>query len=260
MSNANGNLAAKALMRARAQMEKLEAADLSLGADDFDGAYNIQKEIISRTPSPVKAWKVGAANAKQLEMFNLSEPFFGAVFASDIYQTPAQLPAADFHMIGVESEVMFELSKGADAAGPIISESDAVDYVAGIRCGFEIFSSRLNEPFKSGAPALIADCGGNGALVVGDLVTDWRSFDLADISATLTVNDEIRGEGTGAIVLGNPLKSFHWAINKICAMGLSLNAGDIIAAGSLTPLYIAQPGDRICADFSSLQKIECTIV
>ena len=43
----------------------------------------------------------------------------------------------------------------------------------------EIVSPRLDHPIKYGAPSAIADCGVNGALVLGAAALDWQELDLA---------------------------------------------------------------------------------
>jgi 2-oxo-3-hexenedioate decarboxylase/2-keto-4-pentenoate hydratase len=110
-----------------------------------------------------------------------------------------------------------------------------------------------------GTPSLIADNACHAAWICGPLVKDWRGLDLAAQKVRLIINGEVKGEGTGAAVLGHPLNALTWLANALNARGLGLRAGDCITTGVTTDIYLAGPGDRVVADFGSVGIVELAI-
>ena len=242
--------AARLLSEAAKKRTSVTASELSIERNDFAAAYAIQRELINMAGLPVSGWKIGAANTKQQEMFGLTEPFIGGAFHRDIFRSPARLRQDNFHMIGVECEVMFELACDIGRERGAMSDAEAAECVRGLRAGFEIFSSRVVDPFKAGAAALTADRGGNGALVITDLIEDWLGIDRSAVTATLLIDGETVGEGAGAAVLGDPFRSFCWFVNKMASLGWTAKKGDIVAAGSLTPICFVDRPASVVANFS----------
>ena len=105
-----------------------------------------------------------------------------------------------------------------------------------------------------GAPSLWADNAIHGAWVAGDPYPGWRDLDFARHPVTLTVNGERSFPGSGAAVLGNPLTVVAWLANELPRFGRRLRRGDRVTTGITTGIYLAQPGDRLVADFGPLGR------
>jgi len=74
-------------------------------------------------------------------------------------------------------------------------------------------------------------------------VTDWREIDLVGARGTMTINDELVGEGRGGDVLGHPLEALVWLANTLAERGKSLKEGLIIMTGSVVSTRFLNPGD-----------------
>ena len=72
----------------------------------------------------------------------------------------------------------------------------------------------------------------------------------------LEFKGEFKGEGRGKNALGHPLTALTWLVNKLSSQRLSLDAGQIVTTGVVTPFELAAPGDRIVADFGLLGQVE----
>jgi 2-keto-4-pentenoate hydratase len=99
---------------------------------------------------------------------------------------------------------------------------------------------------------LIADNACNAAWVHGALRNDWRHLDLAAQPVRVMVNGQLVREGSGKAVLGHPLNALEWLANSLAARGVGLRAGQFVTTGVTTEVYMAEPGDRIIADFGDV--------
>ena len=103
----------------------------------------------------------------------------------------------------------------------------------------------------------ISDNAAMGAMVIGGNPVKPDAVDLRWVSAILYKNQTVEETGVAAGVLDHPANGVHWLANKIAAHGDSLQAGDIILAGSFTrPLWVYK-GDTVHADYGPLGSVTC---
>ena len=249
-------IAAK-LRDAQLQKSRLDGTTLGLAAGDIDWAYQVQTSLAR--PTHLGGWKIGAANLIQQDMLSISEPFYGAIFATDIFPSGAQIAATTYQPAIIEPEIGFELSQAACNITAPVTHDTVTQFIVALRPVFEIFNPRLDPPFAAGAAPLVADRGGNGGLVIGAPTPpcDWHL--LADITATLGVNQETIEKGSATVVLDNPINSLIWFLNAARQHKLPLAAGHIIASGSLTKPYPASAGETISAVFDQLGEVAVSL-
>ena len=92
----------------------------------------------------------------------------------------------------------------------------------------------------------------------GPLLKDWRHLDLAAQGVRVYVNGQLTREGSGAAVLGHPLNALQWLVNKLSSRGVGVTAGQYMTTGVTSEVYMAEPGDRIQADFGEAGGVELT--
>lgn len=131
--------------------------------------------------------------------------------------------------------------------------------VEGVLPGIEVVDSRYDSWTTVGTPSLIADNACHAAWVPGPLVKNWREVDLAAQQVRLLINGDLKGEGSGAAVLGHPLNALTWLANELNTRGVGLQAGDYVTTGVTTDIYLAEAGDRVLADFGALGQVELMI-
>jgi 2-keto-4-pentenoate hydratase len=100
-----------------------------------------------------------------------------------------------------------------------------------------------------------ADGGVNIALVLGSWSTDYRSWDLPAHGVSMTVNGALKGQGTGARALGDPMNVLTWLANQQSRVGRGLDAGAIVTTGTCTGLDPVRAGDLAVADFGRLGTV-----
>jgi 2-keto-4-pentenoate hydratase len=100
----------------------------------------------------------------------------------------------------------------------------------------------------------LADNAIHGAWVAGEPSTDWRGIDFPTHPVSLAINDQRTLTGSGAAVLGNPLTVVAWLATELPRFGRRLRRGDRVTTGITTDIYLAEPGDRLVADFGPLGR------
>jgi 2-keto-4-pentenoate hydratase len=83
-----------------------------------------------------------------------------------------------------------------------------------------------------------------------------RGLDLKTHPVAVTINGALRGTGTGARALGDPMNVLLWLANQQSAAGRGLKSGEIVSTGTCTGLDPVRPGDRVQADFGDLGRVE----
>ena len=217
----------------------------------IEDAYAVQERVV-RELGPVGAWKVGAASPT-------AEPVRAPILAATIHASPATLPAAGFHVIGIEAEIAYRL--GADLpprARPYTAEEVAAA-VEGMLPAIELVDTRLAD--HTAAPPLwkLADNQINGGLVTGPLATEWRRFDPLSQPVRLEVEGTVVAEGRGGNTAGDPFRLLVWLANHLGSEGGGLRGGQIVTTGSLTGLRFVAPGARVRATLEGLGEVAVTL-
>lgn len=80
-------------------------------------------------------------------------------------------------------------------------------------------------------------------------------IDLINEKAQLKINGEVKAEGTGSAVLGNPLETIVFLANELGAKGISIPADVPIMTGGMTSAVPVKAEDLIEVNYSTLGKI-----
>ena len=200
--------------------------------------------------------KVGATNPVMQRKFNLKEPVMGYLL-SDIICEPS-VPIRRTTQIDpfIECEILFVMEQRL--AGPGVRPIDVLRCARGVMPSIEVPDVRF-----SGSRTIVdAMCDNvfNGYLVTGEIMSDVRGIDFADIPVKLYRNNNQVSQGNSANALGNPLRVVAWLANKLAEYGECLEAGDIVITGSLNPAVYIKSGDHFEADFGPLGKIQADFI
>ena len=252
--------AVECLLEARRRGKALAGFPVSCLPQTLADGYAIQDAFVSAWGQPIAGWKVGCTAVETQRLFGIEEPFYGPILAPVVFRSPAELPATDFAMRGIESEFAFRLMAAFEPREKPYQLEEAAERVSAPIPAIEVVSPRLDHPIRHGAPAAIADCGVNGGLVLGPATLDWEALDLATHVVRLEVDGEHRAAGAGALVLGHPLNVLAWFVNRYTAGGRTLPAGQIVSTGTTTGLVLLEPGQTAVADFGTLGKVELRFV
>lgn len=222
--------------------------------------FAVQQAIIALSGEPIVGWKIACTAKPVQELFGVDEPFFGAVFRSVLFDSPAEIEAARFPVGCIESEVAFRIGTDMPPRTEPYSTDDVRSAVDAVLPAFELIEPRFDSLLTDAAPLAFADCALNGGLVVGEPIADWREIDLAALPIALRVDGTVVAEGQGANALGHPLKALQWLANAMSNRGLVLEAGQIVASGTCTGINYVKAGQTAVGEFGPLGHVEMRLV
>ncbi len=251
--------AASAIGVARSNGTLLEGLG-ELTPQTMEQGYAMQDAFMRVWDEPVVGWKVGATALKVQEIYGLKEPFYGPFYAPTTFASPASPKASEFGHLCIESEFAFRFGSGLVARGVPYERDEILEAIEAVVPAFELISPRFDTLLQDRAALATADCGLNGGFVLGEDYSDWRERDLAGHRVTLKIDGEVKGEGTGANVLGHPFNVLDWFVNALSRRGLDLNAGEVVSTGTCTGFIYMEKGQKAVADFGSLGEIEVTFL
>jgi len=248
--------AAGLLAIARRRRRRLDHLPDSCRPATVDDGYAIQDALVAALGEPVVGWKLGSTSAKAQAVVGTREPFAARLLAPNVHPSPARIARDALFMRALEGEFAFRLARDLPPTAAPYTRETVAAAVAELVPAVEISDSRFNDWKAVGAPSLIADNGNEGAVVLGEPIGDWRALDLSVQRVSMMVNGRRVAEGTGAEALGDPLAALVWLANDRARRGGGLDRGQVIITGSCTGVFMAEPGDRVSADFGALGRVE----
>lgn len=244
------------LWQARRDGGIVDPADVQEPASDAE-AYAVQDEIVRLSGLPARGFKVGSTSAEAQKLLGTSEPGSCPVLAPYYFDSPARVELVPAHMPALEGEFAFRMARDLPARDEAYSASDLRDAIDAVAGAIEVVGTRLKGGLAGkGRFLTTADSGANIALVVGSWQSDWRDIDLPAHAVAMHVGGVVKGSGTGARALGDPLNVMVWLANQQSRRGRGLKAGDIVSTGTCTGLDPVAPGDRVSADFGELGTVD----
>jgi 2-keto-4-pentenoate hydratase len=219
-------------------------------------AYQAQAAVAARSGMAQVGWKIGAAAQFAIDMLALDAPFLAPLLAPHCLPDDAEVALVANQSPGLETEFLVALGADLPARSQPYQRDEvvaAVDYVAP---AFEVVASRFEGGLKGNGLLVIADGGGNAAIVQGAPVRDWQRFDLASHSVRLSINGAETASGTGsALIFGDPIAAVAWLASQPEVAPRGVRRGDLVMTGTCTGLTPLKAGDRASADFGELGQV-----
>ena len=225
-----------------------------------DDGYQVQAAFRKQWQDKLAGWKIGATAKPIMDRFGVTEPFCGPFYAADVYASPGRPPARRFNHLVIETEFAYRLGRDLPARASGYAREDIVEAIDALIPAFELINCRLAALPLDHAPSAIADGGLNGGMVLGPAITDWRGLDVPRHSVRLLVDGVLKGEGTGALALGDPRNVLDWVVNKLTKGGVALEKGQIFSTGTCTGVVTLEKGQTAVGDFGTLGKVEVQYV
>jgi len=248
--------AAAALAEARWSGTTIAAFAPDCRPASVEDGYQVQAAFRTQWKDQLAGWKIGATANPIMERFGVSEPFCGPFYKADVYDSPARPLALRFNHLVIETEFAYRLGTDLPARPAGYSRGEIMEAVDALIPAFELIDCRLAALPLDNAPAAIADCGLNGGMVLGPTIADWRGIDVPKHSVRLLVDGAVKGEGTGALALGDPRNVLDWVVNKLSKGGVGLQRGQIFSTGTCTGVVALEQGQTAVGDFGTLGKVE----
>jgi 2-keto-4-pentenoate hydratase len=248
--------AVRRIVEARKTLVALEGLPEPGAPATLAEGYRMQKAVVGRWDDGIAGWKVGATAKQMQDVFGISEPVYGPVFRKTVFQSPAVLPAQSFHHRMLETEFTFRFGEDLPARSAPYSRNEIVAAIDAVVPSFELISPRFRKLPADKIAHVVADFCANGGAVLGPVCERWRGVDLPSHAVKFYIGGTLRQEGSGALVLGDPLNVAEWFVNTLRAQGLRIARGEFVMTGTMTGLHAVEIGQRAVADFGDLGRVE----
>jgi len=201
--------------------------------------------------------KVGCTSLDAQKQLDINEPFYGNLFSRFYSIEPTKISSKKFSKPFIEPEIALRVKEDIDISKAPFTINNIDDLFDGFVCSLEIVDFRFNKTLKEiGALNLIATNGASEFWIRNSEVFKLNKINFEDHSINISYNKKIIGEGNTKNVMGNPLNSALWLINKISKKGETLLKGQFISTGTCTKAHELVAETEVSADFGKIGKIE----
>jgi 2-keto-4-pentenoate hydratase len=226
---------------------------------DEAAAYDIQ-DLVHRTlmksggGKPV-GYKIGCTTRVMQQMLGIPNPCAGGILSANVYHERAILLHKNYRRPGVECEMAVLIGNDLDAREAPFSVASIEGHVEAVMAAIEIVDDRYDDYRQIGTPTLIADDFFHAGCVLGPVCTHWRQLDLEKIVGRTVINGTLKGEGTGADVLGHPFAAVAWLASHLAQRGASLRRNDFVLTGSVVETRWVNCGDKVVISMDELGEV-----
>lgn len=205
-----------------------------------------------------RGFKVGFTNRTIWPRYNVFAPIWGTVYDRTLTLCDGEGSVSLAHTCQprLEPEIVFGLRATPSPSASLQDLFEAIEWLAP---GFEVVQSHLPD-WKFLPADTVADGALHAHLLVGQrtpvesLAPDASALDalLACASVTLDRDGRVVERGTGANVLGSPLRALHHFLQTLraCPGAPDLRAGDAVTTGTWTDAWPIAAGEHWSARFS----------
>jgi 2-oxo-hept-3-ene-1,7-dioate hydratase len=196
--------------------------------------------------------KIGLTSRAMQAAMKIDTPDSGFLTDAMVFEPGATLRAADFCDPKLEVELAFVL--GTDLTDDDPSIDDILDATEYITPAIELIAARSHrvDP-KTGRTRTvvdtIADNAADAGIVCDGIRVAPRETDLRWVGAVASRNGVVEETGLAAGVLGHPAEGIVWLARRYAEHGMTLEAGQVILAGSFTRPIDVRAGDEFDFDY-----------
>lgn len=184
--------------------------------------------------------KIGLTSRGMMEMLNCDSPDYGYLLDSGLLYSGEVIDTAKMNIPMIEAELC--LVMGSDIQGPGVTPAQVINAVEWVMPCFEIPDGRYPS-WDITVIDTISDDAGAGKYLLSTQVKRINEINPECIGMVMYKNGELFGSACGAEVLGSPVNSAAWLINKLAEYGAGLKRGDIVLTGAFMKADLAKAGD-----------------
>jgi 2-oxo-hept-3-ene-1,7-dioate hydratase len=247
--------------RARLTVTPIDRVTKRYPGATLDDAYAIQQAWVDLQVAGgavVRGHKIGLTSRAMQQAMRIDEPDFGALLDDMFVADGATVEARCYIDPKIEVELAFVLRHRID--GEDVTAADVYAATDHVTPALELIDARSHriDP-ADGTPRTvrdtIADNAANAAIVTGGRPVLPGEIDLRWVPAILKRNGVVEETGVAAGVLDDPVNGVVWLARRLHRLGIALEAGETVLAGSFTRPVDLRAGDDIEVDFHDLGRI-----
>lgn len=245
---------AQLLAQARRDGVQVENLDRSLVPDTADEAYRVNGRVAALLGWEPLGWKIAATTEAVRRKLGTDGPIYGRTYRRFAAPSPAVLRHGGLLDPLVECEFFFTLGRELPARDRPWSETEVRDAVSSVHAGIEVAECRFPMRALPRLPAILADGSASGRYVFGDVIATWQAG-LAGVAVRLEVDGREVRRGTGADVMGDPIRPLVWLAEERRRHGDGLRAGETVSTGSMTGMLPIRAGQCVRARFGDRAEV-----
>ena len=226
----------------------------------LEDAYAIQAAWVAlqvEAGSVVRGKKIGLTSRAMQQAMKIDEPDYGILFDYMFIPNGGSLVVANHVDPKIEVELAFVLKN--DLTGADVTAEDVYDATDHVVAALELIDARSyrvhpDDGVSRTVRDTIADNAANAGIVVGDVkvpIDEVRNGELRWAGAICSRNGVVEETGVAAGVLGDPVQGIVWLARRLYGLGIPLQAGETVLAGSFTRPLDCRVGDEFHVDFAS---------
>jgi 2-keto-4-pentenoate hydratase len=234
----------------------LTARGVDLSVDD---AYAIQQINTDRRLAEgrrLAGWKIGLTSAAMQTQLGVDSPDSGVLLDDMLLPDGATLSVRALIAPRIEAEIAVQLD--SELAGPGLSPEDVGKRVSALVPALEIIDSRVAD-WKIALADTVADNASSALAVAGVPVAGIAAGTLKDEAVELLVDGQVVAGGTGAALLGDPLRALAWLANRLGPLGQVIPAGQLVLAGSVHAAVRLEPGHDYTARYTRAGSVSVRV-
>lgn len=255
--------AAAALDEAERTRRQIGLLSLKHPSMTMDDAYAVQSAWVGKKFAAGCrriGWKIGLTSRAMQSALGIDTPDSGVLLDDMLFEDGATVPAGRFIQPRIEAEIAFIMK--APLKGPGIGIADVIAATDHMRPALEILDTRILrlDPETKKARTIvdtIADNAANAGIVLGRHAIRPESTDLRWMGAIVMRNGVVEETGLGAGVLNHPALGVAWLADRLAAYGDSIEAEEIVLAGSFIRPIEATPSSATVADYGPHGTVTC---
>ncbi|WP_420836004.1 2-keto-4-pentenoate hydratase [Liquorilactobacillus sucicola] len=224
---------AQELFNAYASKKPLKETDWKDQVTDATTAYKVQERLTELKNEQVGGYKVSLTSAETQKMFDSDSPLYGAQVTSHFLKAPTVVSLQELMEPLVEVELEFRAKEDLSASDSLEDLMNKTT-VAG---GLEVPDSRFKDWFPTLSKYMVMSDAAVGGLVVYGQEHDTNEVfstveEVAEVKCELHHDSRKVKDGVSSEVLGNPLKSLHWLVEKLESQGKKFKADQMVSSGT----------------------------
>lgn len=220
-------------------------------------AYKVQERLIKmkckEENTRIIGRKLGLTSKAKQEMMGVHEPTYGVLLENMQLIEGEKISLSPFIHPKLEPEIAFIFDK--ELKGPHVTVADVLNATKFIAPAVELIDSRFHG-FSFTLQDVVADNSSSSRFIIGEQFYSPNDFDLKLMGMVFKKNGEVVATGAGAAVMGHPARAIAWLANKLYKVGQSIQPGEVVLSGSLSPAIEINAGDHFLAEFDGIGSVE----
>ena len=253
--------AANILFNCRINKIRLDKLPIDCIPNNIEEAYKIQDELkilyLNLKDNYTIGKKIGCTNKLAQKQINVEEPFYGNLFSKYFSMSGCRLMSNNFSEPYMEPEFSFRIKEDINITKAPFTFDQIADLADTVMGSVEIVDFRFNMEFKNiGINNLISTNAASEYWIKGLKEFKLNEINLSNHPVKVFINNKLMVEGNSSNVLGNPLNSLLWLINKLSLKGETLLKGNVVSTGTCTVAIPLKKNYKVKVDFANMGNID----